>query len=69
MAKKLYVAFCPKGIDFVDLAHIDIQTAELKLLADSAVAAFLRSRVARMIVGTHSPEIHAKIANCTRWRL
>ena len=51
------------GLDFVDLIHIDIQFAESTLLAHPGVQELLRSRAARIIVGSHSPQIHQELVS------
>lgn len=55
-----------EGLDFVDLIHIDIQFAESTLLAHPGVQELLRSRAARIIVGSHSPQIHQELAEMYR---
>ncbi|CAE8622109.1 unnamed protein product [Polarella glacialis] len=50
----------------IDLVHIDIQGAELRLLNDSSVRDIMETRVYRIIVGTHSELIHKKVAHLFR---
>lgn len=47
-----------KPIDYLDL---DVQSAELEVLAAPGAAALLRTSVRRIQVGTHSAEIHTRI--------
>jgi hypothetical protein len=45
-------------VDHIDLIDMDIQGAEEALLADEGVWKVLNEKVYRLIIGTHSPDIH-----------
>jgi FkbM family methyltransferase len=53
-----------QGCSRIDLLHIDIQGSEADLIRDSLE--FLNSRVAYMVVGTHSREIEGTIFSTLR---
>jgi len=55
-----FLQLMPKGVH-VDLLHIDIQGAEDAFLANDAIQNILRSNVYRLVVGTHTPDIHAGV--------
>ncbi|OLQ09480.1 hypothetical protein AK812_SmicGene6916 [Symbiodinium microadriaticum] len=47
--------------DHVDLLDLDVQGAEKDLMSDPALLEAIASKVYRLVIGTHSPEIHAEI--------
>ena len=48
--------------DHVDLLDMDVQGAEIDLLEDPTTFQAINSKVYRVVIGTHSPEIHQEIA-------
>ena len=55
-----------RGMDHIDLVDMDIQAAELELMLDPDVLAVLAEKAYRLIVATHTADIHARIADAYR---
>jgi len=47
--------------DHIDLIDMDIQGWEMQMIFDASMQETLETKVYRLIIGTHSPEIHEKI--------
>jgi len=48
-------------VDHIDLIDMDIQGAEVDMVNDPSVQETLETKVYRLIIGTHSPEIHEQM--------
>ena len=55
--------------DHVDLVDIDVQGAERDLFKDPVLLQAMARKVYRIVVGTHSPEIHHEISSSFRFWL
>jgi len=50
-----------EGLELIDYVHVDIQGAEDQVLADPDAGRILTSKVKRIIIGTHSRGIEARL--------